>query len=519
MRNFHRYWVGLAFALSTCFSPVPGLQCAPSDEAASVAKQESPPPSEPLEIQRGYRPLVAALHIHTQFSNGDFSVLELARHAHERKLDVVGFSDSFLTRVRYGIGPLKKLVSRSMSRPGVYDHGITSYLESVETAQSRYPDVVLLPGLEVAPYYRWHGKFSDDLRLLDFNRHLLVFGLESVSAIRDLPVIENETWGNTPRDWSQALGPASLILAGFILLFLRREKRIQLAHFVVRKRRRFTGLSVLFLLAGAAWLYDRYPFGKWFDPYSGRHDVVAYQRVIDYVRDRNGLTFWSYPEAHFADVIALGVRMITVGNPEDLWLVDRYQGFEGLYGDRITITEPGNVWDKLLIEYLKRGRSTWPSIITGIDFHFFKGGGWYGLDRGQTILWARKKDEASVLDALRQGRGYAVFQGGSDNDLTLRNYGLRCGNDVALSGETLVTSTPVTLTAVIDWNDRSKSEDAGMARLEVVRDGELVDRGEYPFPIRVSRTDSLTPGRHYYRIRVKYNSYEILSNPVFCTIR
>jgi hypothetical protein len=211
--------------------------------------------------------------------------------------------------------------------------------------------------------------------------------------------------------------------------------------------------------------------------------------------------------------------MINMGNPEDLWLVDRYGGFEGLYGNRITITEPGNVWDKLLIEYLKRGRTTWPSVISGVDFRFFKGGGWYELDRGQTILWVRKKDEASVLDALRQGRGYAVFQGGSYSNLTLRNYGLHHENSAALSGEMLITSTPVTLTAVVDWNNPTKSADAGMGRLEVVRDGELVDRGEYPFPIRVSRTDSLVPGRHYYRIRVRHKTYEVLSNPIFCTIQ
>jgi len=517
--DLHKYWTGLAFVLLAWFARASSLPCAPSNEATDATNPESPPPFETGEIQRGYRPLVAALHIHTQFSNGDFSVLELARYAHERKLDVVGFADSFLTRVRYGIGPLKKLVSRSMSREGVVDHGIASYLASVKAAQNQYPDMVLLPGLEVAPYYRWQGTIRNDLRLLDFDRHLLVFGLNNISAIRNLPVIENETWQNTPRDWSLALAPASLVIAGIVLLFLRREKRIKLAHFVVRERRRFTGLSVLFGLAGAAWLYDRYPFGMLFDPYSGQHDAAAYQRVVDYVTSQNGLTFWSYPEARAADVTAWGIRMINAGNPEDLWMVDRYEGFEGLYGDRITITEPGGVWDRILLEYLKRSRNSWPSVIAGIDFHFFKGGGWYDLDRGQTILWVRKKDEASVLDALRRGRSYAIFQGGYDRELTLRNYALHCTSGVALSGETLVTSTPVTLTAAVDWNNSIESADAGRGSLEVVRDGELVDRGEYSFPIRVSRTDSLVPGQHYYRVRLKYKSYEVLSNPIFCTMR
>src|SRR5258708_1571842 len=80
----------------------------------------------PAEKQQGYQPLRAALHVHSQFSDGDYDIAELASFAHRDKMDVLGITDSFLTRVRYGIGPLKKLMSRSQMRPGVLDQGIES---------------------------------------------------------------------------------------------------------------------------------------------------------------------------------------------------------------------------------------------------------------------------------------------------------------------------------------------------------------------------------------------------------
>ena len=490
------------------------------------ARSQSPPPQpggtpaspvQALELQQGYQPLVAALHVHSQFSNGDYTIFELARYAQQRRVDVLGLADSLLTRVRYGIGPLKKLVSRARARPGVLDHGVEDYLSDVEEAQEQFGNVVLLAGVEVAPYYRWEGGLRSGLRLLDFDRHLLVFGLHDPSAIRNLPVIENETWSNTTQEWGLVIGPVLLLLSGLVLLLVRWKREVRLHHFVVRRRRRFSILGIALCVVGSGWFYDQYPFGRLADPYLDRHDPRPYQRVVDYVRERNGLTFWSYPEARVADVIAQGARMVSGGSVDDLWLVDRYRGFEGLYGDRITITEPGAVWDRLIIESLNGGRQTWASVITGIDFHFFKQGGWYELNRGQTVLWARKKDAASVLDALRQGRGYAVFQGKSGPDLTLLDFGLRAGKETAISGETLVAEDPVTLTAVIDWS--SPNPDPGSGRLEIVRDGTLIEKAERPFPIRVHLTESLTSGKHYYRLRVKHKSHELLSNPIFCEAR
>jgi hypothetical protein len=458
--------------------------------------------SNGFEADQGYRPLTAALHVHSRFSNGNHEIFELASYAHQRKLDVLGLTDSFLTRARYGVGPLKKLFSRSVSRQSVSDRGVADYLDSVGRAQQQFDDVVILPGLEVTPHYYWQGTFPRDLRLYDFDRHLLVFGLVDGPTIANLPVIENATWSNVERDWMKAAGPLLLLAFGILgAAALRRSRGGLCAGSVV-------------VMAGIAWLYDAYPFGRLPDAYSGKQDNSAFQRLIDYVNANGGLTFWSYPEARYPDVQMAGARMISRGTPEVLGLTEGYAGFEGLYGDRITITEPGNLWDQILMDYLAGGRKTWPSATAGIDFHDFKKDkGWYELNQGLSILWAKEKNRDAILDALRLGRGYATFQESADRNLRMVNFGLSAGGHVAIAGETLKTASPITVTVTIDADGGPPS-----ARIEVVRNGDLLERADASLPWTLNRTDSLPAGRHYYRVRVKHGRSELLSNPIFCTV-
>ncbi|MBI3939745.1 MAG: hypothetical protein HY315_02820 [Acidobacteria bacterium] len=479
----------------------------------------SDPDSEAAESRLGYRPLVAALHVHSRYSNGHYEILELAAYAHERKLDVLGITDSFLTQVRYGVGPWKKLIAQTRSRASVMTAGVETYLSSFDDAQRQFSDVVMLPGVEVAPYYYWQGSYRDDLQLFNFDRHLLVFGLSRPAVLRDLPVVENETWTNTPRDWSRAWAPAVLLVGGIVLFFLRRQRVVRLRHFSLRKRADFRALAAGLLVLGAAGAYNNYPFGRLSDPYSGRHDPAAYQRVIDYVAERGGMTFWSYPDAPFPEVKVGGARFISASHPEDLALTDRYRGFEGIYGGKFATGRPGGIWDRLLLDGLRNERKSWPSVITGIDFHYFKaGGGWYELNRGQTVLWAKKKDLESVLDALRQGRGYAIYQPAA-GEVVLRDFAVGSGENLAISGETLRTGGPVNLTAVVNWHSPRAGLEPPRGRFEVIRNGTVVESAEQSLPMAVNRTELLPAGKHYYRLRIVFGlSRELLSNPIFVEV-
>jgi hypothetical protein len=456
------------------------------------------------ETQHGYKPLRAALHVHSQFSDGDYDLSELASLAEQRKIDVLGISDSFLTKVRYGIDPLKKLLSLTRSRPAVLDQGIANYLAAIAEAQKQFKDVLLLPGLEVAPYYYWQGQPGRNLRLYDFDRHLVLFGLRDAHVIANLPVIENGTWANTTHDWMLVAGPVLTIVAGIIVILLGRRP-LQL-------------LGGLIVLAGAAWIYDAYPFGKQLNPYSGKHDWQPYQRLIDYTATHGGLAFWSYPEARYPDIRVRGATMVSHPQPESVALTRDYRGFEGIYGENRTITNPASLWDQVLMDYIRGGRKMWPSVITGIDFHSLDGrGGWHDLDRGVTILWTRSKEMDSVLDALGHGRGYASFQRYPNRRLDLEDFALRSSTGSAITGETVATDGNVTLSASIHWSPGQYSQTP--AKIDLVRDGELLDHREITLPAQILRTDSLANGRHYYRLRVTDDGSEILSNPIFCQVK
>lgn len=467
--------------------------------------------AQPAESLKGFHPLVAALHVHSRYSDGEYEVADLGLQAHARKIDVLGLTDSFLTRVRYGVGPFKKLVSKTMDRRSVMELGLDQYLDSVEDTQKRFDDVVIVPGLEVAPYYYWKGSWPSNLELHDFDRHMLVFGVADREALRNLPVIENATWANTPHQWIQAAGPVLVVLMGLLVA------AIALA---AGKSRAYLMLSGLILTAGFVWAYDAFPFGQLSDPYSGKQDVHAFQRLIDYVAAHGGLSYWSYPEARYPDIQTSGARMVSRGQPEILGLTDRYEGFEGIYGDTITITKPGNLWDQILVEYIQNSRKTWPSVITGIDFHLFKpNNGWAQLDQGITILFTKEKTLGAVLEAMKLGRGYATVQRDPAHRVGLENFGLTTEGSAAISGETLNTAGDVDFMTTVDWMPGDRLASSAIANIKLVRDGELLEEYHSTLPAFIKRHENLKAGLHYYRIIVEYAGTQILSNPVFGEVR
>ncbi len=89
-----------------------------------------------------------------------------------------------------------------------------------------------------------------------------------------------------------------------------------------------------------------------FDAYHGKQGAAPYQLFIDAVSQKGGLTFWNYPETR-SGVRTLGpIQVSTLPYPGMLLETKNYTGFAALYGDTITVTEPGNVWDMVLKEYL-----------------------------------------------------------------------------------------------------------------------------------------------------------------------
>ncbi|MGI8784379.1 MAG: PHP domain-containing protein [Acidobacteriota bacterium] len=467
------------------------------------------------QTEQGYQPFHAAIHVHSTVSNGQHTPEQLAAFARARQVDVLVVTDSYLTRVRYGLPLFRWLIGREFNRPGVVDFGVARYLQAMRDAEAAQPGLVVVPGVEVAPFYHWQGYPFRDLKLLDFERHLLVIGMMDAVRLEKLPLIANplsESLKPAPLD---AVPGAALVAAGVALFFFRRKKTIRLKLYKVSQRVRYRKSAVALVALGALMLVSNYPFRRapW-EPYSGSAGIAPYQQLIDHVEQHGGLVFWSYPEARFSNIRTGGATLVTEPHPRSLVESRNYHGFEALYGDRISVTEPGNSWDEALQSFCRGELIRPPWGITGLDFHDFKGG-WFELTGGHTILWMHRNTLADVLEALRLVRMYADFQADRNRQLRLDQWSVGDEAGSAISGEVLETPAP---SLTVRCRLSRSSTDGAPIQLRLIRSGAVVaattfppDGGNFEF---VEKQISATP--MYYRLMIKQsNTAQIVSNPIF----
>ncbi len=463
--------------------------------------------------------IVAAIHVHSRFSNGDLSIEELARLAEGRRVDLLVVTDSLLTKVSYGIWPLDRIGIpglNTFARPSVLDHGMDRYLEEIRSAQASHPDLVILPGVEVAPSWHWEGSPWSGLALHGFDHHLIVFGLSGTDLV-DLPVTGNERWTNTDLRWSRVSLPLATLAGGVALLWagvLRSRVRGPTSKPPLR------GIGVALLLAGSLVAWNNYPFGQISDPSSGRSDVAPDQTLIDWVAARGGVVYWSYPEAKAGRVTSGGATMVSTAHPEDLLDTQGYHGFEGLYGDEIKATAPGAIWDRALIEYLEGRRARAPFVVTGIDYHGPKkgGDGWDEIDGGRTMVLMEERSPEAALDALRDGHAYATFQA-FPQKWRLDEFAVTTADGTsATHGERVSGPSPVTLSWKMGWIDETPEAPVSF-RFDLIRNGEVIESFTSPLPIQGRIVQELPRGEYYFRAMADaHRLNRLVTNPVFVTV-
>lgn len=490
-----------------------------SDPGEEAAEETGGPAGEAI-------PLVAAVHVHSDVTDtGTLSPAEIAALASEAGLDVVIFTDNFARRVRYAPWPIHWLLEMRMGPSrSVLDGGIETYLESIARAQALHPELLLLPGVEVTPYYYWSGSpWSGRLTLNNLQRDILVVppppagtGPEGAAStdrttalLRTLPVIEN------PNVESYGWGSLTRLLPGLILL-----------GWGVWRLRRSRGrgwISVVLGLAGCLLLLYQYPYTEplW-RPYGQHPSFEPEQALIDHVTAGGGLIFWSAPEVAGEMEVSFGPMRIELRNPssiEGLATTAGYTGFGGIYADRIRIVEPGELWDRLLLSYLDGDRQRPPWIIGEADFRAPGRGGKQITDI-LTVLRSRQRTLRAAFEALGEGRSYALRRSESEA-LVLRKFSLATpSGSAAWPGEALDVEGdgPLVLTLEVD----SLSGDPLPIRARVVSQGRVRLEWEGRTPLRRRVREPLeTPGpagggSAYYRVDVRGPvPHWILSNPIF----
>src|SRR5439155_17362629 len=253
------------------------------------------------------------------------------------------------------------------------------------------------------------------------------------------------------------------------------------------------GSGVALLIVAALLLFNNYPFGQPpFDVYQDGNGLQPHQRLIQYVRERGGLTVWSTPEVRDFNQYGFGrLGVVTVKTdpyPDALLQTRDYTAFGALYEDTITMTDVGGVWDAVLGEYLRGRRS---SPIWGIGEAVYHGNDQAGkqLFDIETILWVKERTPAALLDAMAQGRMYTILRS-REYGLILNEFAVssEAPREPALSGQTLrvPASSPILVRLAVSSSvGRSRQTTA-----RVIRSGELMKTVTEPVPLALTLRDT-----------------------------
>jgi hypothetical protein len=449
-----------------------------------------------------YMQIAGLIDLRTTFSDGELDLESLVGLAKARGFDLLFINDHDRLAMEYGLFPFRHVFRKRVELPSINKGGAEEYLNGIKKVQEKYPDMTIIPGSESAPFYFWTGSyFTENLTAHNHERRILTIGLEKPEDYRNLPILHNGRCLRHLKDSLPAVIPFSVSLV-FGLLLIRREGFFRISGIVIG------GLSVLFLLNTA-------PFrSSPFDQYRGDQGIAPYQLLIDYVNSEGGLTFWNYPETR-SGVRKLGpILLNTPPHPEVLKESKGYTGFAALYGDNITITEPGGIWDEVLMQYCigNRPRPVWG--ISTADFHK-DGGAGEKLGNFPTVFLVRKKTQQEILFAMKQGRMYAC-RGKYPQGMVLNDFSV-CSSTCeikAISGEEIVLKETPRIHISLSLKEPAKNR----VSVRLIRSGELIQTVNGSLPMEIDYKDEyFDPGQKiYYRIDAK-GCGRLVSNPIFVT--
>lgn len=452
-----------------------------------------------------YQQFAGLLDTRTTFSDGKYSIEELVLLARQGGFNVLFINDHDRMVMEYGLPPLRSVLKKTVEQNSINKQGAAKFIQAIREAEKKYPDMIIIPGSETVPFYYWTGNpITGILTAHNHEKRLLTVGMENAEDYENLPILHNSLSLKNVRN---ALPELILFSAAFIVALLLTFWRglfriIGIAALI---------LSAIFILNSSA-----FRSSSPFDPYHGDQKMAPYQLVIDYVNAKGGMTFWNYPETK-SGVRKMGpIQVSTLPYPAALHESRSYTGFAALYGENVTLTEPGNIWDMTLKEYCAGYRAHPPWGIATADFHG-EGKGEDKLGKFQTVFFVKEKTKAGVMKALRNGNMYA-YQGDVPQTLKLDEFSLSSadGQTKGISGDTInLNGFPKIKIAISSGGAAQNS-----VKVRLTRSGALINTFEEKLPLQIEYMDQYyKPGEKiYYRIDIRGPGI-IVSNPIFATFR
>jgi hypothetical protein len=381
--------------------------------------------------------------------------------------------------------------------------------------------MILLPGIEAVPYYRWELKYGK-LRLLDLHKHMLVFGLNTPEQIENLPSVNTgfDKDRYSPRSLSGILWLVPLIWAFSAVVFRIIEK-------IQGWRNKKLKIPVFIIIFSSLMLANAYPFSENdITQYGPDPGARPYQKLIDYVNSQGGLTFWAHPEAGYRrnfDNInpsvmkvlnAFGVNGIEIATDPYTDLLDQTTGYTGFAiffeGARI-VGNPQGLWDRLLLQYCVGNRAAPPWAISELELEGIASKN--AAEDARTNLLVRYNSTSECLDALKKGRMYC-FANYFSKWWSIKQYSVSSGDSTAISGEE-INWRPYSLLTI----ELKKIDGNYPLNIVVIKDGKIYYNktitGSEKLEVPLERPSS---EKGYVRV-VAYNDevMRIATNPIFVT--
>lgn len=460
-------------------------------------------PGEPQTSE--YIQVPGLIDIHTDFSDGSHTLEFVVQLAKKRGFDVLFLTDHDRKVLEYGIRPFQHILKKRVERPSINKSGPGNYLEMIQAASAKHPEMILIPGAESAPFYYWRGSYlRKNLTVCDWEKHLILVGLEKPEDFEELPILHN---GFSTRYIS------SRMTGGFFLLFIP----LAVGIFFITKKGILRWAGIGLALVSLLLLINDHPFkSSPYDQYRGSQGIAPYQAVIDYVNSQGGMVFWNHPETKSGKGKIDFIFKDTPPYPQALTESSNYSGFAALYGESITATEPGNVWDKVLMEYCsgQRARPAWG--ISSAGFHR-EGAAGEKLGNFPTVFLVKRKTKEAILEAMKNGRMYASRGNVAWPRLVLEDFSISDseGSQKGMMGEEISLNGHPEINIHITT---SKPEEENYAEVRLIRGGQLIKifTGKTPLNFHYGDRYSKPRKRTYYRLDVNDKKNRIIvSNPIF----
>ncbi len=467
--------------------------------AVTAEPQQASPPPAPV--------FTAAVHVHTDRSSGRYSLPELTAVAHAAGTDIIMLSDSLSENIQLGVPGLRHVLWAGWRHRSITMTGVADYLDAIRQENTRQDDVLYIPGLELVPRFYWSGSFlKNNLVCHNHQRNLIITGIDDPGKIRDIPVVNGFMQG---RDLAWILITrlvGGLLLLSLLITVLASVPLARRARIPVRTIfRSFLLVLVVPALLIALVTHAVLSFFPTYDIYSPENAKRFEQQVLDAVSKAGWLAFWAHPEAtdhHDFLFKGKGFSIDTRPYPELLLATSGYTGFAGVNEGANQLVNPGEAWDRVLMDYIKGLRKAPAWCFGEMLYHYEGQAGNKRLGNVETLIRAPEKTPPAILAALRNGDFYARRNADGQK--------LRIDRWEVISGE-------LENTVLIDI---ASEVPGATAELILIRNGEVIKRLSLTTPASLRIPDP-SGGRNpaYYRALIEgQHPLRAVTNPLFADL-